>query len=71
MPANSRSTNCISPLTAASAIAGFCARLCSRMSRPARPANVRARAERSLALLREEKLIASAMGRGHFVIRGG
>jgi hypothetical protein len=74
MPANSRSTNCISPITAASAIAGSCARVCSRMSRPARPArpaNVRARAERALALLREEKLIASAMGRGHFVIRGG
>jgi DNA-binding GntR family transcriptional regulator len=41
------------------------------MSRSARPASVRARAERALALLREEKLIASAMGRGHFVIRGG
>ena len=26
-------------------------------------------AERALALLREEKLIASAMGRGHFVVR--
>lgn len=27
-------------------------------------------AERALALLREEKLIRSAMGRGHFVVRG-
>jgi len=41
------------------------------MSRPARPGSVRTRAERALALLREEKLIASAMGRGHFMIRGG
>jgi hypothetical protein len=44
MPTNSRSTNCISAITAASAIAGSCARVCSRMSRPARPGSVRARA---------------------------